>query len=157
VTPFADRAIDRGLTGVLVSLVRELERAYNGNLRAQDFDRNSPLADHVVRFLTRRAGIDGERRVRRRVEEELDNRLDMWATARFTPGRRLAYDRPRNSDDIAGLLRRPEEGRWGKLTCPTSLRDVEPGVQLMLLPGADLIGSDPPFCVPERPDGGSTA
>jgi Helicase conserved C-terminal domain len=157
VTPFADRAIDRGLTGVLMSLVRELERAYNGNLRAQDFDRNSPLADHVVRFLTRRAGIDGERRVRRRVEEELDNRLDMWATARFTPGRRLAYDRPRNSDDIAGLLRRPEEGRWGKLTCPTSLRDVEPGVQLMLLPGADLIGSDPPFCAPERPDGGSTA
>jgi hypothetical protein len=152
VTPFADRAIDRGLTGVLVSLVRELDRAYNGNLRAQDFDRNSLLADHVVRFLTRRADIDGERRVRRRVEDELDNRLDMWATNRFTPGRRLAYDRPRQSDDIAGLLRRPEEGRWSKMTCPTSLRDVEPGIQLLLLPNADLIGSDPPFRLPASAD-----
>jgi len=151
VTPFADRAIDRGLTGVLVSLVRELERAYNGNLRAQDFDRNSPLADHVVRFLTRRAAFDGERRVRRRIEEELDNRLDIWAAERFRPGRRLAYDRPRNSNDIAGLLRRPEEGRWSRRTCPTSLREVEPGVPLMLLPGADLVGADPPFRAPEVP------
>ena len=152
VTPFADRAIDRGLTGVLVSLVRELERSYNGNLRAQDFDRHSPLADHVVRFLARRAGLDGDRRVRRRVEDELDSRLDMWARARFTPGRRLAYDRPRNSDDTAGLLRRPDEGPWGRLTCPTSLRDVEPGVPLLLLASADLFGADPAFRAPEPAD-----
>ncbi|MFC4854602.1 DISARM system helicase DrmA [Actinophytocola glycyrrhizae] len=157
VTPFADRAIDRGLMGVLVSLVRELERAYNGNLRAQDFDRNSQLADHVVRFLTRRADVDGERRVRRRVEDELDNRLDMWRTARFRPGRRLAYDRPRNTDDVAGLLRRPDEGRWSQLTCPTSLREVEPGIQLQLLPGADLVGTDPPFRRPDVDDSGSNA
>lgn len=150
VTPFADRAIDRGLTGVLVSMVRELEQSYNGNLRAQDFDRNSPLADHVVRFLVRRSSIGSERRVRRRVEDELDNRLDMWATARFTPGRRLAYDRPRNSDDIAGLLRRPEEGPWVKTTCPTSLREVEPGIQLQLLPLVEPIGGGPPF---RKPDG----
>lgn len=149
VTPFADRAIDRGLTGVLVSLVRELERSYNGNRRAQDFDRHSPLADHVVRFLQRRAGVDGERHVRRRVEDELDNRLDMWAAARFTPGRRLAYERPRNSDDVAGLLRKPEEGRWGKLTCPTSLRDVEPGIQLLFTEGATL-GEEPPFLAPDN-------
>lgn len=149
VTPFADRAIDRGLTGVLVSMVRELEQSYNGNLRAQDFDRYSPLADHVVRFLARRASIGGERRVRRRVEDELDNRLDIWATARFTPGRRLAYDRPRNSDDIAGLLRRPEEGPWVKTTCPTSLRDVEPGIQLQLLPLVEPIGGSPAFRAPD--------
>ncbi|MGQ0837139.1 DISARM system helicase DrmA [Actinokineospora sp.] len=166
VTPFADRAIDRGLTGVLVSLVRGLtvvggsaaggsadpgssaERSYNGNLRAQDFDRNSQLADHVVRFLTRRAGVDGERQVQRRIEDELDSRLDIWHRERFIAGRRLAYDRPRNTDDIAGLLRRPEEGRWGPRTCPTSLRDVEPGVQLLLLPGADLPGAGPPFRAP---------
>ena len=154
VTPFADRAIDRGLTGVLVSLVRELEQSYNGNLRAQDFDRHSPLADHVVRFLSRRADTDGRRKVRRRVEDELDNRLDIWATARHTPGRRLAYDKPRNSDDIAGLLRRPEEGRWGKTTCPTSLRDVEPGIQLQPLPAVDPMG---PAFRPPADDAGSPA
>jgi hypothetical protein len=152
VTPFADRAIDRGLTGVLVSMVRELEQSYNGNLRAQDFDRHSPLADHVVRFLARRSSIGTERRVRRRVEDELENRLDIWATARFTPGRRLAYDRPRNSDDIAGLLRRPEEGPWVKTTCPTSLREVEPGIQLQLLPLAEPIGGSPAFRAPDGAD-----
>ncbi len=154
VTPFADRAIDRGLTGVLVSLVRELEQAYNGNLRAQDFDRNSPLADHAVRFLSRRAAIEG-RRTSRRVQDELDNRLDMWSTQRFHPGRRLAYDRPRHTDDIAGLLRRPEEGPWRQLTCPTSLRDVEPSIQLQLVPGADLIGADPAYRRPDTEHGGS--
>ncbi len=51
VTPFADRAIDRGLTGVLVALVREMSAAYNGNLKAGSFDRNDELADHVVRYL----------------------------------------------------------------------------------------------------------
>jgi hypothetical protein len=80
----------------------------------------------------------------------------MWATARFTPGRRLAYERPRNSDDVAGLLRKPEEGRWAKLTCPTSLRDVEPNVQLLLLPGANLIGDDPPFRAPFSDNGGTS-
>ena len=33
-----------------------------------------------------------------------------------------------------GLLRKPEEGAWGIMTCPTSLRDVEPGIRLMLIP-----------------------
>jgi hypothetical protein len=51
VTPFADRAIDRGLTGVLVSLVRNLSETYNGNLRAAAFDQGVELADHIVRYL----------------------------------------------------------------------------------------------------------
>ncbi|MFE2755012.1 DISARM system helicase DrmA [Actinosynnema sp. NPDC059335] len=151
VTPFADRAIDRGLTGVLVALARNLERAYNGNLHAQDFDRHSPLADHVVRFLTRRAGSE-PRRVGSRVTDELDQRLDMWATQRATPGRRLAYDQPRVSDDIAGLLRRPEQPPWNRLTAPTSLRDVEPGIQLLLTPVIDPLEAEPVFRPPTDPN-----
>jgi hypothetical protein len=74
-------------------------------------------------------------------------------------GRRLAYDRPRNSDDIAGLLRRPEEGPWVKTTCPTSLREVEAGIQLLLLPLAEPIGGAPPFRTPDgaTDDSGSSA
>jgi hypothetical protein len=66
VTPFADRAVDRGLTGVLVALVRDLDGGYNGNLRAQDFDRHGPLADHVVRFLQRRSTVAADNDTRRR-------------------------------------------------------------------------------------------
>ncbi|MFY1696862.1 DISARM system helicase DrmA [Solwaraspora sp. WMMA2101] len=146
VTPFADRAIDRGLTGVLVALIRNLGPTYNGNLSAQHFDRYGPLADHVVRFLARRSDVAADNAVRQRVEDELEARLDVWARERAMPARRLAYDKPRRSDDIAGLLHRPEEGRWQQTTCPTSLRDVEPGVQLQLqLTGAATAEPPPPF------------
>ena len=144
VTPFAERAIDRGLTGVLVALVRGLERTYNGNLRAQEFDRHSTLADHAVRFLKRRSDVASDNAVGRRVEDELEARLDLWARERAVAARRLAYAKPFNSDDIAGLLHRPEEGRWRQTTCPTSLRDVEPGIQLQLVT-ATLTDDDPPF------------
>ncbi|WP_329092259.1 DISARM system helicase DrmA [Streptosporangium sp. NBC_01469] len=150
VTPFADRAVDRGLTGVLVSLVRNLEFSYNGNLRAGQFDRAGELADHVVRFLKRRAReVTAENRVGVEVERHLDARLDQWHNERRVPGRRLAYnDRaPGVPGDAAGLLRRPEDGRWRPMTCPTSLRDVEPGVRLLLLPEDDhlAITQEPPF------------
>jgi hypothetical protein len=145
VTPFAERAIDRGLTGVLVALVRNLERTYNGNLRAAEFDRHGKLADHVVRFLKRRSEVAGENAVRQRVEEELEARLDLWARERAVPARRLAYAKPYRSDDIAGLLHRPEEGRWRQTTCPTSLRDVEPGIQLQLQVDGVAEDNPPPF------------
>jgi Helicase conserved C-terminal domain len=135
VTPFAERAIDRGLTGLLVSLVRNLEPSYNGNLGAQDFDRHGKLADHVVGILRRRAeGVTGDRAVGQRISEHLDDRLDYWAAQRTVLGRRLAYRKPRNADDVAGLLREPEEGAWRQMTCLNSLRDVEPGIQLLLAP-----------------------
>ena len=49
------------------------------------------------------------------------------------PGRRLAYDRPGGaSDDVVGLLWRPEEGPWRRMTCQTSLRNVDQGIRLLL-------------------------
>ncbi|MEU2662068.1 DISARM system helicase DrmA [Micromonospora sp. NPDC007220] len=153
VTPFAERAIDRGLTGVLVALVRNLDGTYNGNLRAREFDRHGRLADHVVRYLKRRSEVAADNTVRQRVEDELEARLDLWARERARPARRLAYDKPYHSDDIAGLLHRPDEGRWVQTTCPTSLRDVEPGIQLQLQLG--VTGDDSPPFVP--PSGGGAA
>lgn len=146
VTPFADRAIDRGLTGVLVALMRNLEPAYNANIRAHDVDRRAKLADHVVRFLKRRAAeVTGDNRVGDEVERALDARLDLWDKERRQPARRLVYEKPTRSDDLAGLLRRPDDGPWRMMTCPTSLRDVEPGIRLLLAPGADGPVEEPPF------------
>ena len=50
------------------------------------------------------------------------------------PGRRLAYDRPRGAaDDVVGLLLRGRRrGRGDRMTCPTSLRDVDQGIRLLL-------------------------
>ncbi|KWX04863.1 hypothetical protein TH66_06105 [Carbonactinospora thermoautotrophica] len=147
VTPFAGRARDRGLTGVLVGLVRNLDPAWNDNLAAQRFDRHSPIADHVVMHLKRRASlITGESRVARDVEDELATRLDEWHKERLQPGRRLAYKRTPRGGDVAGLLREPGLGGWSNLTCPTSLRDVEPGIRLLLNPDYDLgSAAAPPY------------
>lgn len=135
VTPFAPRAIDRGLTGVLMALIRNLEGTYNANLSAQDFNRHSKLADHVVMFLKRRAGeVAAANQVAREVEDHLGSRLDHWDRKRKERGTRLAYAKPFQADDVEGLLKKPEEGSWRAMTCPTSLRDVEPGIRLLLLP-----------------------
>jgi hypothetical protein len=149
VTPFADRAVDRGLTGVLIALVRDLGDAYNANLRASAFDRNDELADHIVRYLKRRAGnISGDNSVSTAVERQLDARLDQWNKERLVPGRRLAYDRPGGAaDDVVGLLWRPEEGPWRRMTCQTSLRNVDQGIRLLLArdEGGVSIVDEPPF------------
>jgi hypothetical protein len=155
VTPFADRAVDRGLTGVLVALVRDLEQTYNANRRAGAFDRNSELADHVVRHLKRRAGnVSGDNSVSAAVESHLDARLDYWNRQRLIPGRVLGYDRPTGTgDDMAGLLHRPEAGPWQMMTCATSLRNVEPGIRLLLAPEGDpaAIADEPQFRPPPPP------
>jgi hypothetical protein len=155
VTPFADRAVDRGLTGVLVALVRDLEETYNANRSAGAFDRNSELADHVVRHLKRRAGdVSGDNAVSSAVESQLDARLDYWNRQRLIPGRVLAYDRPAGAaDEVARLLRRPESGPWQLMTCATSLRNVEPGIRLLLGPEgeASAIVDEPPFQAPPQP------
>ena len=75
----------------------------------------------------------------------MEARLDLWARERARPARRLAYEKRHRSDDVAGLLHRPEEGRWRTTTCPTSLRDVEPGIQLQLQLNAGSDEVAPPF------------
>lgn len=156
VTPFAERAIDRGLTGVLVSLARNLESDDNGNLGAQTFDTRGRTADHIVRYLERRAGdVATERAIATRVREELDSLLSLWAREQRRPASRLAFDVKRSTDDIVSLLHRPDSGAWRRTTCPTSLREVEPGIRLVLKagPGQSHDDDDHPY-VP-RPDGGS--
>jgi hypothetical protein len=56
------------------------------------------------------------------------------------------------ADDIAGLLHRPTEGPWRQTTCPTSLRDVEPAIPLLLQPPGGYLPTEPPFRPPEAPD-----
>jgi hypothetical protein len=86
VTPFADRAVDRGLTGVLVALVRELSYAYNGNMQAREFDRNGELADHVVRYL-KPCGIE-------------TRTLGLGATNGWFAMRPRAFSLPRADDEV---------------------------------------------------------
>ena len=149
-TPFAARAVDRGLMGLIVSLARNLSDTLNPNLGAGRFDRTGQLADHIVNEIERRAEqVTDNRSEALAVAEQANHRLDVWHQRRNRQGRdgiTLAYKPPYKSKDVVGLLTDPGEGRWRPTTCPTSLREVEPGIRLVLNPDHG-VGTDnePPF------------
>jgi hypothetical protein len=133
VTPFASRATDRGLTALLVSLVRQLESTWNAEDEAENVDTRSELAKEAVKSIRERAeelaaASDGDVE---RITDALQQRLDEWSSLQAIEGRRLAY-RDRNDGINVGLLRGPSIADWTTWTALTSLRDVEPGVNLLL-------------------------
>lgn len=152
VTPFADRAVDRGLTGVLASLVRNLKPDYNANRGAQYVDRRGEVVSHALRSLELRArDVTDDRHVMEEIRARLDTRLDYWEQKRRAPGAVLGYRAARRQGDVAPLLLEPDSGPWRLMTCPTSLREVEPPIRLIFSgePGSDV---DEPAYAP-RPQG----
>ncbi|MFI7317595.1 DISARM system helicase DrmA [Streptomyces venezuelae] len=155
VTPFAERAVDRGLTGVLAALVRNLKQEYNGNRGAQFFDVRGELGDHVVQYLKRRAqAVTSDRKVGQAVLEGLESRLDYWESKRNAPATVLGYRTARRQGDVTALLKEPSGARWQLMTCPTSLREVEPPIRLMFQgESGPEPSAEPPFVA--RPDDSS--
>lgn len=134
VTPFAPRAIDRGLTALLVSCVRLLGMDFNENARAGRIDRHHPFVRAAVEEIVHRAHLVGAgAAVAQLVEAELDKRLDEWLTRaqQMTTGQRLGY-RDAPGGLTVPLLRRAGRDPWTDFTCLNSLRDVEPEVGLVL-------------------------
>jgi hypothetical protein len=145
VTPFAPRARDRGLSALLVSLIRDAELAMNPNEAAQRLDRTAELVAQAVETIRRRAGeVEMDARLQDVVEDELDLRLDRWLAAAqqaLSTGARLGYQEKRDSDTV-GLLRRPSTEPWDTFTVLNSLRDVEPTVGLIVSDGALFPGGE---------------
>jgi hypothetical protein len=134
VTPFAAQAIRRGLAGVLVALVRLMGDEFNANDRAGRVTAGHSYVQEAVRLLSQRAAlVTGRRDVADQVEAELRALLDIWheQAGRTTSGRTLNYRKRRDEVGVA-LLKNPDRGQWDAFTTLTSLRDVEPGVGLIL-------------------------
>ena len=86
VTPFSPRALDRGLTALLVSLVRLPGSEFNPNRAAAAIDRDHafvrrPSSDRPAR----RAGRPAARTPARRCGRSLRRRLDRWLHGRSGP------------------------------------------------------------------------
>ncbi|MFD6923559.1 DISARM system helicase DrmA [Streptomyces sp. NPDC059944] len=151
VTPFADRAVDRGLTGVLASLVRNLKPDYNPNRGAQWVDRRGEIVSHAVRSLELRArDVTANRHTVDEVRTRLDARLDYWEQKRKAPGAVLGYRAARRQGDVAPLLLEPDSGPWRLMTCPTSLREVEPPIRLIFTDPAGHGPEDEPPYLPRQ-------
>lgn len=134
VTPFAARAIDRGLSAVLASLVRLPASEYNDNKAAGRVDRTHAVVQSAIAGIARRAEEVRQSKVEgQKVYQLLQSRTDSWLK-QATPkpgGARLGYQTERDGMTV-GLLQRAGIGDWEEFTCLGSLRDVEPSVGLVL-------------------------
>lgn len=138
VTPFAPRALDRGLTGTMISCLRLDLSEYNPNLGAGKMNSVSKTeAVELKKKISGRGGrVTGSKEVEKLVEDMVGARCDAWVKEANKGGRRLGYEAGRQKqtgqDDIAGLLKRPGHALWDNFTVPLSLREVEPGVRLVM-------------------------
>ena len=70
--------------------------------------------------------------VKTAAEGMLAERIDRWVKEATRAGRRLGYETERGEGDIFALLKKPGLQRWDELTAPMSMREVEPGVNLLM-------------------------
>ncbi len=134
VTPFAPRALDRGLAGVLVSLLRLTDSRLNPNSGAQEMDPSSDQVAHLVQRVVERArAVTGRDEVASLVQAMALSRLGSWRRRieKLTGGTRLGY-KSRPDGQTLNLLEPAGEGPWTEMTILHSLREVEPTVNLVL-------------------------
>lgn len=134
VTPFAGRAVDRGLSAILAALVRLPGTTYNPNQAAGQVDRTAALVQAAVAAIARRAEeVTQSVAEGQKVQRQLQNRLDRWLreAAPKPGGAKLGYQ-PERDGLTRPLLQKAGLGEWDTFTCLGSLRDVEPSVNLLL-------------------------
>jgi hypothetical protein len=144
-TPFSKRALDRGLAGVLVGMVRHATNAALPNLGAHVAPLGQVAIGSLLEQLRARAELVADSApVGDEVFDRARRQLDRWLRKRsILPVGQLGYQAdPRAA---AGLLRRPEEVPWDQWSAPMSLRDVEPDVLLQLRRDDPTWASAPPW------------
>lgn len=138
VTPFSPRAMDRGLTGALLSLMRLEHEAFSPNEGAEKLDKgNRPEITNAINILVNRAwNVSEQASTKTRAQQELKERADEWAKEASKGGRLLAYEkRGPNKDTTVALIKSPGIQAWDNWTVPMSMREVEPGVRLIMNTG----------------------
>ena len=141
-TPFSDRALDRGLSAVMVAAVRHRSTANLPNPAAHDVPLAGQVASDLLALITSRAArVTHDQDHVDLVRKQVQHRLDRWSHRRATlPSGCLGYE---EAADIAGLLSTPGEGSWDLWTAPRSMREVENEVLLQLQPTDSSIADAP--------------
>lgn len=151
VTPFSVRAMDRGLTGVLISMMRQGDVAFNpqlgaGVLNSTTLDRVRAAQDLIVQRAKR---VKGRERALL-AQDLLEERIALWSERVTIHGGRLAYQ-TKSKDDLTGLLSKPESGPWDVLTVPNTMREVETPVTLVMNTDRRY-SQEPPWQAPDQED-----
>lgn len=152
VTPFSARALDRGLTALLVSFVRLLGSEFNADEQAGQLTTPHPYLDSALQDIaSRAASVTRTPQIAAQIQAQLQQRIDSWIaeTQRGTSGRILSYKR--RGEIAVPLLKQPSEKDWDLFTCLNSLRDVEPTVALWMHTGPLESSPPPDYCITSVP------
>lgn len=148
VTPFAPRALDRGLTGVLASLVRLAGTDWNPNRGAGLVDPADPRARRALEAIRARADDQIGPVAAEALADKITKRLEAWKAEADIGQRTLVYRRRGRAGTDVSLLQEPGAEGWDDWTVPTSMRNVENAVPLALR--IDAIAAAEPWEAPER-------
>lgn len=144
VTPFSPRAIDRGLSGTMLSILRHNYDRLRANDDAGNMD--SPTLTEMqeaAAAISARAWDVTEDPLRKKLcEKEINARADDWAKEANVGGRTLVYQKRGNDGTAYQFLEEPGTDVWKMWTAPMSMREVEPGVKLVMSEGRSLTDPD---------------
>lgn len=134
VTPFSPRALDRGLTGAFVSELRLKNSSFAPNAGAGELKSSANAQAESVResFVSRAWNVMGSAENRDQMSAGLKSRIDHWVAEATVADRQLAYEKKGNSGTMVGYLLRPGIKAWTPETVPTSMREVESSVRLIM-------------------------
>jgi len=137
VTPFAARAIDRGIAALLVALVRHGSHSLNGNDAAGVVDGDPAFSQSAIIAICQRIKtITGSEKIAREAKARLENLSDEWKHQANKLKSSLVYKSTGRDGNVVGLLKRAEAGSRDAFTCLNSLRDVEQSAKLLLIEDA---------------------
>lgn len=145
VTPFSPRALDRGLSALLVSLIRLSSPEFNTNDAAEEVQNQADIVQDAIQYICQRAEEvrTGDNEIKDLIQDELNARMDEWQTKRKqfqNDSIRLGYKAKKDGKTL-GLLSDPAEldpenpgqtKQWERFTCLNSLRNVELQMPLVL-------------------------
>ena len=145
VTPFSPRALDRGLTGAMLSIMRNTYDPFAANDGAGSM--NSPSRKEIVETIgavtARTLEVTEDSAKKSLAEAKMKSRADDWANEAGVGGRTLVYQKHGAGPTAYPLLSTPGIRPWTDWTVPMSMREVEPGVRLVM--DDDRSTSDPPW------------
>ncbi len=122
---------------MLVSLLRLTHDRLNPNEAAARLTRDDSLVNAALDAIVARAArVENSQEVGEAVRRLLERRLDEWlADAEPRPGGATLSYKAKRDGTSRPLLKRSGAGPWETFTCLSSLRDVEPSVDLVLTEG----------------------
>jgi hypothetical protein len=94
------------------------------------------MVDAINQIVSRAWDVSELPGTRNLSQQELKERADEWAKAASVGGRTLAYEKQgAQAATTVALIRSPGLQAWDNWTVPMSMREVEPGVRLIMKKG----------------------